>query len=117
MINSSFMKTLDSFKEMMLSKEVPNYIRRYCQQLNDIKWVWFYIEMLDALMITDNLEYLFYVLKWILKHEFHDLTYEMYFYDMINPEGRSESLISDCYWSLFNDYYYEKFARDLSISH
>ncbi|MHC1685276.1 MAG: hypothetical protein AB6733_20445 [Clostridiaceae bacterium] len=63
----------------MLSDEVPNYVIRYSKQLNEVKWIWFYAQMLEAVMITDELDYMFYVLKWILKTNFHDLAYEMYF--------------------------------------
>ena len=117
MMNKSFIETLDSFKEFMLSNDVPNYVNRYCKQLNEVKWVWFYIQMIEAVMITDELDYLFYVLKWILKTDFHDLAYEMYFYNMLNPECRPELLIKDKYWDIYNEHYHAKFMEDMSIMH
>lgn len=116
MINKNFIENLDDFKKFMLSNNVPNYVIRYCEQLNEIKWIWFYVQMMEAVMITDELDYLFYVLKWILKTDFHDLTYEMYFYDMTNPECRPESLVKDKYWDMYNQHYYNKFMEDKVIS-
>lgn len=116
MVNKDFIETLDEFKKFMLSNNVPNYVIRYCEQLNEIRWIWFYAQMMEAVMITDELDYLFYVLKWILKTDFHDLTYEMYFYDITNPECRTESLIKDKYWDIYNQHYYTKFMEDNAIS-
>ena len=115
MMNKSFIKTLDRFKEFMLSNDVPNYVVCYCKQLNEVKWIWFYVQMIDAVMITDELNYLFYVLKWILKTDFHDLTYEMYFYDMTDPECRPESLIQDKYCAMYREHYHNRFIEDISI--
>lgn len=115
MMNRRFIDTLESFKEFMLSDNVPNYVTRYCKQLNEVKWIWFYAQMIEAVLITDELEYLFYVLKWILKTDFRDLAYEMYFHDMINPESRSESLIKDKYWDMYSGQYHVKFMEDMSI--
>ncbi|NSB46051.1 hypothetical protein B0P06_005822 [Clostridium saccharoperbutylacetonicum] len=36
MMDKSFIETLDSFKKFMLSNNVPNYVVRYCVQLNKI---------------------------------------------------------------------------------
>lgn len=115
MINKGFIENLNSFKEFMLSNAAPNYVIRYCEQLNEVKWTWFYVQMIEAVMITDEPDYLFYVLKWILKTDFHDLAYEMYFYDMFNPECRPESLIKDKYWIMYSEHYHNKFMKDLSI--
>lgn len=59
-------------------------------------------QMMEAVMITDELDYLFYVLNWTLKTDFHDLTYEMYFYGMTNPECRQESLIKEKYRDMYS---------------
>lgn len=115
MMNSDFMKTLDSFKSFMISDSVPNYVVHYCENLNDIKWRWLYVQMIEPMIITANIDYLFYVLRWILKSDFQDLTYELYFYDVMNPENRSQSLIKDKYWQIFNEQYYLRFMDDLSI--
>jgi len=116
-MNKRFIENLNSFKEFMLSDDVPRYVIRYCNQLNEVKWIWFYAQMIEAVMITDELEYLFYVLKWILKTDFHDLTYEMYFYDMTNPECRSQSLIKDEYWTVYSEHYHAQLMEDTSIPH
>lgn len=113
MINSNFIRTLDNFKKFMLSDSVPNYIIRYCKNLNDVKWIWFYSQMIEAVLITDDIEYLFYVLKLILKNDFHDLAYEMYFYDIMNPEYREKSLINDKYWEVYTEYYHQKILDDI----
>lgn len=107
-----FMKTLDSFKSFMTSDLAPGYVQRYCHQLNDVKWIWFYAQMIEAMLITDEPEYLFYVLKWILKNNLHDLAYEMYCQDMMNPECRSESLIKDSLWDAYSSHYFPIFAVD-----
>lgn len=109
------MKTLDSFKKFMLSNLVPNYVCRYCSTLNDIKWIWFYAQMIEAVLITDEPEYLFYVLKWILKEDFHDIAYEMYCIDMMDPENRPESLIKDSLWDPYSSHYYPIFVRDFGL--
>lgn len=116
-MNKRFIENLDSFKEFMLSEDVPRHITRYCKQLNDVKWIWFYAQMVEAVKITDELDYLFYVLKWILKTDFHDLTYEMYLYDMINSECRSQSLIADKYWTMYSEHYHTRFMENMSIPH
>lgn len=87
------------------ANNVPNYITRYCNQLNEIRWIWFYVQMVEAVIITDELDYLFYVMKWILKTDFNDLTYEMYFFDMTNPECRKESLIRENYWNMYEFFF------------
>ncbi|WP_313134203.1 hypothetical protein [Anaerocolumna sp.] len=115
-MNKRFIGSLDSFKEFMLSDDVPNYVVRYCKHLNEIKWIWFYAQMVEAVIITDELDYLFYMLKWILKTDFHDLAYEMYFYDMTDPECRPESLIQDKYWDMYSAHYLTRFMQDMSIS-
>jgi hypothetical protein len=113
-MNKSFIATLDSFREFMVSDAVPNYVVRYCRQLNEVKWIWFYVQMMEAVMITDELDYLFYVLKWILKTDFHDLTYEMYYYDMTDPKSRPESLIKEKYWVIYSEHYHDRFIEDMS---
>ncbi|GEP67261.1 hypothetical protein [Clostridium beijerinckii] len=115
MINRKFIENLNTFKESMLSDDIPSYVIRYCEQLNEVKWIWFYVQMMEAVIITEELDYLFYVLKWILKTDFHDLAYEMYFYDMINPECSSESLIKDEYRAMYSQRYHTQFMEDLSV--
>lgn len=117
MMNKIFIETLDSFKGFMLSDSVPNYVVRFCKQLNEVKRIWFYAQMIEAVMITDELDYLFYVLKWILKTDFHDLAYEMHFHDMLDPECRPESLIKEIYWDMYSEHYHASFMKDMGIMH
>lgn len=85
MMNTKFMKSMDTFKRFMTGEEAPNYVSGYCSHPNGVTWIWFYVQMLEALLITDEPDYLFYVLKWILKNDFKDIAYEMYCMDMSNP--------------------------------
>ena len=115
-MNKRFIENLDSFKDFILSNDIPNYVVRYCEQLNEVKWIWFYVQMMEAVMKTDELDYLFYVLKWILKTDFPDITYEMYLFDMTDPECRNESLIKENYWPMYSEQYHNRFIEDISIS-
>ena len=115
MKNTQFMKSIDTFKQFMTSVEVPNYVSRYCEQLNEIKWIWFYAQMMEAMLLTDEPDYLFYVLKWILKRDFHDIAYEMYCLDMMNPEMRHESLIKDSLWDAYSSHYFPTFQEDFGL--
>ena len=36
------MKSPDVFKEFMAGSKAPNYVRRYCEGLDEFKWQWFY---------------------------------------------------------------------------
>lgn len=110
------MKTLDTFKLFMTSEDVPNYVSDYCQHLNEVKWIWFYAQMIEAMLITEEPDYLFYVLKWILSHDFHDLAYEMYCIDMTNPEMRQESLIKDSVWEVYSSHYFPLYQEDFGLS-
>ncbi len=70
MMNGNFIETLDRFKKFMLSNNAPNYVIRYCEQLNEIKWIWFYAQMMEAVMITDELDYLFLCTEMDFKNRF-----------------------------------------------
>jgi len=107
-----FIRTLRSFKGFMTSDSAPTYVRRYCGALDDTQWVWFYGQMKAAVKVNDDLEYLFYVLKWILKHDFDDLVYEMYCQDVFDPECRKESLIKLSRWKRCAAKYHERFELD-----
>lgn len=111
-MDTKFMNSIESFKEYMLGDFAPGYVRRYCLRLHGAQWTWFYAQMIDGMLSTDNPEYLFYVLKWILKHDFHDMAYEMYCYDMLDPECRPESLIKDSLWEVYTHYYFQRFVQD-----
>ena len=108
-----FMKSLSEFKEHMTSQRVPNYVRRYCEDLNERKWRWFYGQMNNALEVVGNTEYMFYVLKWILKHNFDDLIYEIYLQDYMDPEMHPGSLIKDGWHEALYERYKDRLAEDL----
>ncbi|TGE32415.1 hypothetical protein [Desulfosporosinus sp. Sb-LF] len=62
-IMEKLMKSLDIFKEYMSSSQVPNYVRRYCDSLDEFKWQWFYNQMIEPMEFVADTDYLFYVLK------------------------------------------------------
>ena len=107
-----FMKSLNGFKAFMLSDLAPAYVRRYCSSLNSDQWRWFYGQMLTALDLTDEPEYLFYVLKWILKYDFDDIAYEMYCQNILNPECSRESLFKPSKWQECSCKYHDRFVKD-----
>lgn len=67
------------------------------------------------MLITDEQEYLFYVLKWILKSDFHDIIYELFCIDMMDPECRQESLIKDSLWDMYSSHYFPIFVEDYGL--
>jgi hypothetical protein len=111
-MNSEYMKTLKSFKTFMTSDAVPNYVFRYCSKLGKGQWEWFYDQMIIALELTDEPDYLFYVLKWILKFDYDDIAYEMYCHDMMDPECRNETLIKLARRAEYDRKYWKKFTDD-----
>lgn len=109
------MKSIDTFKIFMAGPESPNYVSRYCEHFNDIEWIRFYAQMIEATLLTDEPDYLFYVLKWILKNDFNDLAYEMYCIDMNDPEMRPESLIKDSLWDAYSSHYFSQYKKDFGL--
>lgn len=59
-MKNTFLDDFDMFKQYMSSCEVPNYIGRYCSQLDEKQWKWFYSQIMLAFLVTDESEYLFY---------------------------------------------------------
>ena len=108
------MKSLDAFKEFMAGSKAPNYVRRYCEDLDEIKWQWLYFQMKEPIEFVADVDYLFYILKWILKSNFDDLGYEVYFQSVMNPEMRPEPLIKDEWWSVLQKRYYERLNSEMS---
>ena len=85
MQNRKFMKSLQAFKSFMLGPDAPNWVARYCGCLDKYEWMWFYEQMKEPTEFA-NVEWLFYVLKWILKHDFDDLSREVFFQYVLDPE-------------------------------
>ena len=110
--DTRFMRSLSLFKDFMTSDSAPTYVRRYCDDLGDPQWVWFYGQMKTAINVVDDLEYLFYVLKWILKRDFDDIVYEMYCQDVFNPECCKASLIKPSKWKQCTAKYNDRFTSD-----
>jgi len=115
-MNTEYMKTLKRFKEYMTSDAVPNYVYRYCNGLSKAQWEWFYKQMIVAHELTDELDYLFYALKWILKYDYDDLAYEMYCQDMIDPECREETLIKPSRWAECDRKYHIRFVYEFQLA-
>ncbi|MBU9713142.1 hypothetical protein [Evansella tamaricis] len=63
--------------------------------MDDSQWQWFYEQMLEPVTFVTDIPYLFYILKWILKYDFDDLSYAVYFQDLMDPECIPQSLIKD----------------------
>jgi hypothetical protein len=115
-MNTEYMATLRSFKAFMTSDAVPNYVGRYCGNLVREQWEWFYNQMIIALKLTDEPEYLFYTLKWILKSDYDDIAYEMYCHDLLDPECRDESLIKHSRWAGCVKKYHKRFLDEHEIN-
>lgn len=69
-----FMESLSSFKSLMSGNGVSAHINRYCQNLDNRNWERFYAQMKEPVRFVKDTNDLFYVLKWILKYDFDDLT-------------------------------------------
>jgi hypothetical protein len=115
MSKSDVLMSFDSFKTFMVSNNVPNYINRYCNDLSDVKWIWFYAQMSEPLHFVADIDYLLYILKWILKSDFKDLSYEVYFYEIMDAEGRPESSIKDEFWPMLTERYSKQLEEDISL--
>ncbi|WP_058306087.1 hypothetical protein [Gracilibacillus massiliensis] len=116
-MNRNFIKSFDSFQVFMLGEDRPNYIHRYCNQLDDSQWQWFYEQMLEPVAFVTDITYLFYVLKWILKYDFDDLSYAVYFQDIMNPECIPQSQIKDEWLAKLLDRYEQRLKKELSEIH
>ena len=110
------MNSLVEFKAQMTSQHAPNYVKRYCEELDGQQWEWIYIPMKNAMKILSNAGGLMYVLKWILKTDFDDLVYEMYFQDYMNPEMSPDSLIKDEWQDVLHERYKERLMADICPS-
>jgi hypothetical protein len=114
-MSKEFMETFESFKIFMRGEAVPNYVSSYCASLDELRMLWFYSQMAIAVNLTDELEYLFYVLKWILKSDFSDIAYEMYCCDMMDAECRPEPLVKPSFGEALSERYHKAFAQDYGL--
>ena len=115
-MNTEYMSTLKYFKVFMTSEAIPNYVYRYCIGLGKAQWEWFYNQMIVAHALTDEPDYLFYVLKWILKYDYDDLAYEMYCHDIMDPECREETLIKPSRQAECDRKYHIRFAYEYQLA-
>lgn len=111
------MNSLDTFKDFMVSNEVPSYVWRYCSVLDEYKWQWFYLQMKEPMEFVTDIDYLFYILKWILKQDFKDLSYSVFFQDIMDPECRPESLIKNEWWPILQKRYLAQLQKDIPKIH
>lgn len=107
------MESLNSFKSFMSGNDVPTYINRYCQDLDNRSWERFYEQMKEPLEFVKDTETLIYVLKWILKYDFDDLSYAVFFQGFMDPEGTGD-LIMDSWWQILCDRYWSRIEHDMS---
>ncbi|MEW6215652.1 MAG: hypothetical protein AB1478_10710 [Nitrospirota bacterium] len=71
--------------------------------------------MKEPVEFVVDIEYLFYILKWILKDDFDDLGYAVYFQVIMDPEMRPEPLIKDEWWTILDKRYRGRLMDDLPI--
>jgi len=96
----------------MTSLEMPNYIHRYCKNLDDLGWMIFYSKMVVPFEIIKEVDDLIYLLKWILKADSDDFTYSVYIHDMMGAEGRD--YIQEDYLDILHERYHEQFLSDFA---
>lgn len=107
------MKSIQVFRSFMLSEEVPNHIKRYCRNLSDTQWSWFYWQMQEPMSFVTDFNHLLYILKWVLKYEFDDLSYAVFLQEVMNPECNLASLIKDEWWSILCERYQSQLNNDI----
>lgn len=108
------MRSIVAFKSHMLRSSSPNYIKRYCNQLDGKGWHHFYNQMLEPLEFIIDYNYLFYVMKWILKHTFIDLSLEVYLKVVMDSELALETLIQPD-WMCTLSQRYNSYIDDLIL--
>ncbi|MFV2051138.1 hypothetical protein KDJ21_011585 [Metabacillus litoralis] len=85
--------------------------------MDDSQWQWFYEQMLEPVTFVTDSTYLFYVLKWILKYDFDDLSYAVYFQDIMDPECIPQSLIKDEWLPVLWNRYGQRLKKELFEIH
>lgn len=105
-------RTIERFKLSMTSCEMPNYIRNYCEGLDDLGWMIFHSKLIIPMEIITHEEELIYLLKWILKDDPDDFIYDIYVHDMMGAESRG--YIQDDYRDMLHERYNERFEKDFA---
>jgi len=108
------MKSLQAFKVFMESAGAPNYVRRYCEGLDKFEWVWFYEQMKEPIEFVGDIEYLLYILKWILKHGFDDLSYAVYAHYVMDPEFCHDDAIKGTWLGILEERYGEQLEQEIA---
>jgi len=103
-----YMESIKSFKDYMLHKRNENYIIRYCNSLDELGWNNFYNQMKEPLEFIIDESYLFYILKWILKFPYEDLSYDVYLEVIMNPGQIVKPLITTKWHSILEQRYEKK---------
>ena len=99
------MKSLNAFKAFMKSGDAPNCLVRYCRHLDKYGWLWFYEQMKEPAEFVKDIQYLFYILKWILKTDFDDLSYAVYVQYVMDSEMVYDDPIKDVWLGILQKRY------------
>lgn len=99
------MESIQVFKSYMSDEARPNHIKRFCRDLKHEQWSWFYGQMQEPASFVTDFDRLLYILKWILKYDFNDLSYEILLQEVMNPEGNLTPLIKDEWWPILCERY------------
>jgi hypothetical protein len=114
MANYEFMDNLICFKGHMSGDKAPNYVRRYCECLDELGWKCFYRQIREPVEFVTDLNFLFYILKWILKIDFDDLSYEVYFQYIMDPELSYDGMIKPEWIPILEKRYDSKLEEEFS---
>ena len=72
--------------------------------------------MLEPVTFVMDISYLLYGLKWILKYDFDDLSYAVYFQDIMDPECNPSQIKDEWLLVLWNRYG-QRLEKELSEIH
>ncbi|MGB4407914.1 MAG: hypothetical protein WBI82_13710 [Sphaerochaeta sp.] len=112
------MKSLECFKTEMTSQSMPNYIRKYVEDLDCFGWERFYFLMFEPMLILDGNEgWLLHCLKWFLKEkDLSDLTESVFFQLYTDPEGDAPD-IGQTWWDIMCERYLVESGKIHHTSH
>jgi hypothetical protein len=96
----------------MTAPELPSYLHSYCEGLNHLGWRIFHSKMIVPMEIIEDERDLIYLLKWILREDSPDFTYEVYTHEMMGAEGRS--YIQEQFLESLHEIYEERFLEEFA---
>ena len=105
----NYMKNINTFKSYLTASNMPHDIKEYVKELDDEKLQWFYNQAKEPLEFLTNEEYLFYKFRWIKKHDFDDLSKEIFIESLCNPECIKEPIIK----AEWGDVLHQRYAKDI----